>query len=108
MYIICRIGCYDAIKKVAQPVEGQLHFVEVCVFLIFHNQCSLLDAVKLDAAFTQYGPFDAVIHFAAFKHVGESQSKPLEYYENNICGSIQLLKAMRSHNCKRLSILLFL
>lgn len=35
--IICRIGCYDAIKKVAQPAEGQLHFVEVFVFFSFHN-----------------------------------------------------------------------
>ena len=44
-----------------------------------------------------------MIHFAAYKHVGESQSKPLEYYENNLTGSINLLKAMRKHNVKRLS-----
>lgn len=53
--------------------------------------------------FTKFGPFEAVIHFAAYKHVGESQSKPLEYYENNLTGSINLLKAMRKHNVKRLS-----
>ncbi|MBR3180995.1 SDR family NAD(P)-dependent oxidoreductase, partial [Candidatus Saccharibacteria bacterium] len=39
--------------------------------------------------------FDAVIHFAGLKAVGESVEKPLEYYENNIYGTINLLKAMR-------------
>lgn len=53
--------------------------------------------------FTKYGPFEAVIHFAAFKHVGESQSKPLEYYENNLVGSIYLLKVMRKQGVKSLS-----
>ena len=57
--------------------------------------------------FTKFGPFEAVIHFAAYKHVGESQSKPLEYYENNLTGSINLLKAMRKHNVKRLSRFFF-
>lgn len=52
--------------------------------------------------FETYPNIEAVIHFAAFKHVGESQSKPLEYYENNLCGSINLLKAMKKHNVKRL------
>ena len=59
--------------------------------------------MSTDAVFEQYGPFDAVIHFAAFKHVGESQRKGLEYYENNLVSSINLLKCMRKHNCKRLS-----
>lgn len=63
----------------------------------------MLDPVATDAVFEQYGPFDAVIHFAAFKHVGESKRKGLEYYENNLISSINLLKCMRKHNCKRLS-----
>ena len=56
----------------------------------------------MDRVFETYPNIEAVIHFAAIKHVGESQSKPLEYYENNLCGSINLLKAMRKHNVKRL------
>ena len=56
----------------------------------------------MDRVFETYPNIEAVIHFAAFKHVGESQSKPLEYYENNLCGSINLLKAMRKHSVKRL------
>lgn len=43
---------------------------------------------------------DAVIHFAAFKAVGESTQKPLEYYENNIEGTLCILDAARKHGCK--------
>ncbi len=45
---------------------------------------------------------DAVIHFAGLKAVGESVTKPLEYYENNIGGTFVLLQAMRSHNVKKI------
>ncbi len=38
--------------------------------------------------------FDAVIHFAGFKAVGESVAKPLEYYENNLVSTLSLLRAM--------------
>lgn len=44
--------------------------------------------------------FDAVVHFAALKAVGESISMPLEYYKNNIGGSISLLESMRAADCK--------
>ena len=46
--------------------------------------------------------FDAVIHFAGMKAVGESVEKPLVYYENNIQGSINLLKAMAEVGVKKL------
>lgn len=46
--------------------------------------------------------FDAVIHFAGMKAVGESVKKPLTYYENNIQGTINLLKAMREAGVKKL------
>ena len=45
---------------------------------------------------------DAVIHFAGLKAVGESVEKPLEYYSNNITGTLVLLKAMREHNVKKI------
>ncbi|MGB7819588.1 MAG: UDP-glucose 4-epimerase GalE [Ornithinibacter sp.] len=41
--------------------------------------------------------FDAVIHFAGFKAVGESVAKPLEYYENNLGSTFSLVRAMRRH-----------
>lgn len=42
-----------------------------------------------------------VIHFAAFKAVGESVNKPLEYYDNNLVGTLELLKTMRKYNCNK-------
>ncbi|MBQ4272936.1 MAG: SDR family NAD(P)-dependent oxidoreductase, partial [Clostridia bacterium] len=45
---------------------------------------------------------DWVIHFAGLKAVGESCSKPLEYYDNNLYGTLVLLETMREHNCKKL------
>ena len=44
--------------------------------------------------------FDAVIHFAGLKAVGESVEKPWEYYENNISGTLTLVDVMRKHGCK--------
>ncbi len=47
-------------------------------------------------------PFDAVIHFAALKAVGESVSKPLDYYDNNIGGTFTLLRCMNDAGVKRI------
>ena len=46
--------------------------------------------------------FDACIHFAGLKAVGESVEKPWEYYENNIGGTLTLLDVMRQHGCKNI------
>ena len=46
--------------------------------------------------------FDAVIHFAGLKAVGESVEKPLMYYENNLTGTINLCKLMNKYNCKKI------
>ena len=43
---------------------------------------------------------DAVIHFAGLKSVGESATDPILYYENNVCGSVSLIKAMQKANIK--------
>lgn len=48
------------------------------------------------------GDFDAVIHFAALKAVGESLERPLDYFDNNIVGTIHLLQAMAHAGVKRL------
>jgi UDP-glucose 4-epimerase len=52
------------------------------------------DAATLDEVFDRH-PITAVMHFAGLKAVGESVTKPLEYYDNNVHGSLQLLAAMR-------------
>lgn len=59
------------------------------------------DAEMLDKLFEE-NKFDAVIHFAGLKAVGESVSMPIEYYMNNVSGSLNLFDAMRKHNCKKL------
>jgi UDP-glucose 4-epimerase len=46
--------------------------------------------------------FEAVVHFAGLKSVGESVAQPLAYYENNVGGSIALLQAMARHGVQRL------
>lgn len=56
---------------------------------------------SLTKAFTSFKP-EAVIHFAGLKAVGESNLRPLEYYAQNVAGSIELLKAMQKHNCHRI------
>ncbi len=66
--------------------------------LVFHR-ADLLDAAALDRIFSA-SPVDAVIHFAALKAVGESVLRPLDYYSNNLTGSISLLTAMRRHGVK--------
>ncbi len=61
--------------------------------LVFHK-VDLLDYDALRAVFRQHN-FDAVIHFAALKAVGESVEMPLAYYHNNLTGTIHLCQAMR-------------
>lgn len=66
----------------------------------FH-QIDLLDADKLDQLFANTH-FDLVIHFAGLKAVAESVEQPLRYYDNNITGTLNLLKSMQAHNVKSL------
>ncbi len=66
----------------------------------FH-QADLLDAGALKTIFAG-AKFDAVIHFAGLKAVGESVQIPLHYYENNIAGTVQLCKAMQAAGVKSL------
>jgi len=64
------------------------------------ERANVCDASAMDAIFARHHP-TAVIHFAAFKAVGESTAKPLEYYRNNIGGLITTCEAMRRHGCHR-------
>lgn len=61
-----------------------------------------IDIRNRDAVFDLFRrtKFDGVVHFAALKAVGESVSKPLEYYHNNISGAVNLLQAMQEAGCK--------
>lgn len=57
---------------------------------------------EVQALFDRYPDVDGVIHFAAFKAVGESVQKPLEYYENNIGSLVYLLQEMRDRQLDNL------
>ncbi len=68
--------------------------------LAFHR-ADLRDAAALDAVFAAR-PVDAVIHFAALKAVGESIRQPLDYYANNLSGTLTLLQVMRRRDVRTL------
>jgi UDP-glucose 4-epimerase len=65
------------------------------------ERASVRDAAALDAVFARHR-IDAVVHFAAFKAVGESTQQPLRYYANNIGGLLTLCGAMRAGGVNRI------
>lgn len=66
----------------------------------FYN-VDLRDRDGLEDVFRRHN-FDSCIHFAALKAVGESVYMPLEYYDNNITGTLILLDLMKKYSCKRI------
>lgn len=62
-------------------------------------QVDILDKPALEKVFSEH-EIEAVIHFAGYKAVGESVTKPLEYYHNNITGTLILCQVMRDFGCK--------
>ena len=80
-----------AIERVKQISGKELDFVEG----------DILDKDCLDRIF-EAQKIDAVIHFAGLKAVGESVQMPVEYYSNNITGTLTLIKSMREHGCKNI------
>jgi UDP-glucose 4-epimerase len=65
------------------------------------ERADVCDAAALDAVFSRHQPA-AVVHFAAFKAVGESVAQPLAYYRNNLGGLVTTCEAMKRHGCSRL------
>ena len=81
----------DRIRQITGAQEDRLAFV----------QASILDREALEDVFSRFD-IDAIIHFAGFKAVGESVAKPLEYYWNNIAGTLVLCDVARAHDCKNI------
>ncbi len=65
------------------------------------HEVDVRDVARLSAVFAG-NPYDAVIHCAALKAVGESVEKPLDYYDNNVGGTISLLRVMDRHDVRRI------
>ncbi|MGV6830372.1 MAG: UDP-glucose 4-epimerase GalE [bacterium] len=81
----------EALRRVEQITGKPINFIEG----------DIRDSAKLDSLFKEFS-IDSVIHFAGLKAVGESVEKPLEYYDNNVVGTLRLLEAMQKHNCKKI------
>ena len=81
----------ESLRRVSKIIGKEIPFYEVDV----------RDKEALSRVFDE-NHFDAVIHFAGLKAVGESVSKPLEYYHNNMTGTFILLDVMRQHQCKNI------
>ena len=82
----------ESVNRVSELLGG----VEIPFYKV-----DIRDREGLNRVFQEH-EFDACIHFAGLKAVGESVEKPLEYYENNMSGTFVLLDVMRKHNCKNI------
>lgn len=86
---------YNASPKAIERVE------EITGKKVTFYEADLLDKEALDKIFDSHD-IDAVIHFAGYKAVGESVQKPIEYYHNNMTGTLILCDVMRNHGVKNI------
>ena len=82
---------FESLRRVQKITGKTLTFYEA----------DIRDVQAMENIFSKHA-FDAVIHFAAFKAVGESCKLPLKYYENNISGTVSLLQIMERHGVKKI------
>ena len=90
----------ESLRRVAQILRQEGVVDDSFQGVPFH-EVDIRDRKGLDRVLDKYS-FDACIHFAGLKAVGESVSKPIEYYENNINGTLVLVQAMREHGVKNI------
>lgn len=81
----------ESLKRVEKITNASIPFY----------QLDVRDASALEEVFVEHN-FDAAIHFAGLKSVGQSVSQPLEYYSNNIDSTLVLVEAMKKHGVKKL------
>jgi len=81
----------ESIKRVEKLIGKNITFIEG----------DIRDKAKLKETFTNF-QIDSVIHFAGLKAVGESVEKPLQYYDNNVTGTLKLLETMQEFGCKKI------
>lgn len=86
---------YNASEKAVERVK------EITGKDVTFYEADIRDYGTMNDIFSREKP-EAVIHFAGLKAVGESVAKPMEYYENNIGGTLTLCKAMRENGCKNI------
>jgi len=81
----------ESIKRVEKIIGKEITFING----------DIRDTHKLKETFTNY-KIDSVIHFAGLKAVGISVQQPLEYYDNNVVGTLRLLEVMKEFDCKKI------
>ncbi|MCR5737509.1 MAG: UDP-glucose 4-epimerase GalE [Eubacterium sp.] len=84
-------SCQESLNRVEKITGKAIKFYEA----------DIADKEKMNQIFDENDIF-AVIHFAGLKAVGESVQKPLEYYTNNIAGTLSMCEVMRNHNVKNI------
>ena len=82
-------SCPEALARVKKISGKDFRFVEA----------DMTDKDAVEKIFAENEDIDCVIQFAAYKAVGESVSKPIEYYSNNLACTLNILDVMRRHNC---------
>ena len=80
----CDLTCFEGVKKITG--RDDIPFVEM----------DFCDSVAVEKLFSDY-KIDAVIHFAAFKAVGESVDEPVMYYKNNLLSLLNVIEAAKNH-----------
>ncbi|NBL00032.1 MAG: UDP-glucose 4-epimerase GalE [Erysipelotrichia bacterium] len=81
----------ESLKRVSKIIGRDITFIEG----------DIRDTEKLKEVFSSFS-IDSVIHFAGLKAVGQSVEQPLEYYDNNVVGTLRLLEVMKEFTCKKI------
>lgn len=94
-----RVAVVDNLSNSSEITADRVREITGRDFLFY--RADIRDRAAMEKIFSE-NDFDAVIHFAGLKAVGESCAKPLEYYDNNIYGTLVLLETMRAHGVKQM------
>ena len=85
-------SCDESLRRVEKITGKTVKFYKA----------DLLDVEALERIFDENPDITSLIHFAGLKAVGESVAKPIEYYENNVGGTLNLVKVMQKHGVKNI------
>lgn len=89
----------DNLSNSKADVEDKIKKITGKDFIVYHED--VCDKQAVNTIFETHR-FDAVIHFAGYKVLGESIHKALEYYSNNLQSTLSLLEVMKNHGCKKM------
>lgn len=85
----CDETCFEGVKKITG--RNDIPFIKM----------DFCDAEATDKLFCKH-KIDAVIHFAAYKAVGESVEEPIKYYKNNLCSFLNVIESAEKHGCRNI------